>query len=280
MIAHRPTYIVMKELPSKLYRFTTNLKDYAVAGTESDPGCEDVLLCDTDTVDFWNYYNKYDNPQAISLLRFHLVVVHPGDTHTWHDGYTSWSEDSPYTANDATVPTLTDLKTGVDKCCWDNVVLNSDGSGTYASCDGVANPDADDHCGEMAEDGVTKWYYSSGFELWYDGVDDFGEWAEITGDYSNVVVFNMRTKSVTHRIPLETCGDGIKNDETTWFEECERNYKFTDECATNSLYLDGVLQGRDSNNYCPGEYLYECGNGGISDYCYFNEETGTDPRTD
>jgi hypothetical protein len=32
----------------------------------------------------------------------------------------------------------------------------------------------------------------------------------------------------------------------------------------------------DSNNYCPGEYLYNCGSTGISEYCYYNEETGTD----
>jgi hypothetical protein len=62
MIAHRPTYIVMKEMPTKLHRFTTNLKDFGVASTESEPGCEDTLLCDTDTVDFWNYYDKYENP--------------------------------------------------------------------------------------------------------------------------------------------------------------------------------------------------------------------------
>ena len=120
MIAHRPTYVVMKELPSVLYRFTTDLKLFGFAGTDTHPGCEQDLLCDTDTVDFWNYWDKYDNPQALTLLRFHLVVIHPGDTHAWHDGYTSWDKTGGYTANDASVPTLNSLKTGIDKCCWEN----------------------------------------------------------------------------------------------------------------------------------------------------------------
>jgi hypothetical protein len=266
MIAHRPTYVVMKELPSVLNRFTTNLNLFGVAGTSSVPGCEEDLLCDTDTVDFWNYYDKYDNPQAITLLRFHLVVIHPGDTHTWHDGYTSFdASGSGYDANDDSVPTLDSLKTGIDKCCWENFQFDfSDGTITAPTC-GNTN----DYCCESNEDGTDEICYDHGLELVYDGVDDFGEWAE--NDHSNAVVFNMRTKSITHRIPLENCGDGIKDSETQWFEECERFNVFNDDCF-NDL-LDETM---DSNKYCPGQYLYNCGAGGISEYCYFNEETGLD----
>jgi hypothetical protein len=214
----------MKELPSKLYRFTTNVKEFAVAGTETDPGCEVDLLCDTDTVDFWNYYDHYENPQAISLLRFHLVVIQPGDTHTWHDGYTSWPVDSGYTANDSSVPTLDSLKENIDKCCWDSLVIDSSTGAGTASC----SSDANNYCCEANEDGTDEICYAKGWELWYDGVDDFGEWAE--NDHTNVVVFNMRTRSITHRIPLENCGDGIKDDETQWFEECERYNTFNDDC--------------------------------------------------
>jgi hypothetical protein len=206
MHAHRPTYLVMKELPSKLFRFTTNVKDFANAGTDTNEGCDDVLLCDTDTVDFWNYYDKYENPQAISLLRFHLVVIQPGDTHTWHDGYASWSEDNQYTSNDDDVPTLNSLKTGIDKCCWEYLVIDgSTGEGT-ASC----STDSNNYCCEADEAGTGEICYGKGYELWYDGVDDFGEWAE--NDHTNAVIFNMRTRSITHRLPLENCGDGIKDD--------------------------------------------------------------------
>jgi hypothetical protein len=140
----------MKELPSVLYRFTTNLNKFAVAGTESVPGTEDTLLADSDTVDFWNYYDNEDNPQAISLLRFHLVVIHPGDTHTWHDGYTSWSEDAPYSANDGDVPTLGALKENVDKCCWENFAFDTGTwEGTAPGCTyfGVTLPS--DYCFEL-----------------------------------------------------------------------------------------------------------------------------------
>lgn len=112
--------------------------------------------------------------------------------------------------------------------------------------------------------------YYSGIELWYDGVDDFGSWAE--NEAANLVVFNMRTQSITHRIPLENCGDGVKDDETQWFEECERFNQFYDACASDVTY--------DANKYCPGEYLYECANGGISDYCYWNEEAGYNENSD
>jgi hypothetical protein len=137
---------------------------------------------------------------------------------------------------------LNSLKTGIDKCCWDTLTIDSDGVGkvdtSNASCTGI--PATNDYCCEYTEDGLTPWCYGKGLELWYDGVDNFGEWAE--NDHTNVVVFNMRTRSITHRIPLETCGDGIKDDETQWFEQCERNYKFNDDCATNALELDGVTQ--------------------------------------
>ena len=231
MIAHRPTYIVNKEMTTVLKRFTTNVNEYGTAYGNGIPGAENYVLSDTDTVDFWNFYSL-DNPQAIALLRFHLVVTQPGDTQAWHAANTVFphpNEDTATCGVSATcdqAPLLKDLKENVDKYCWNLTGLVTPSDSTPYGC-GT----------ETALGGYFQ------FETSFDGADDHGNWAEQADSSSNTVIYNMRTRSVTHRIPLEHCGDG-KVDADSWFEQCEINSDFYSSCP-----LGGSV---DSNGYCPG----------------------------
>ena len=46
------------------------------------------------------------------------------------------------------------------------------------------------------------------------------DWASGLQDY-NVIVGNLRSKKIEHRIPLQHCGDGVVD--STYFEDCEIN---------------------------------------------------------
>lgn len=62
-------------------------------------------------------------------MRFHFITVQPGDTETWHDGYTSWTftgtwdaSTNPYTSNDGSVPNMSTLKENIDETCWTSIM--------------------------------------------------------------------------------------------------------------------------------------------------------------